>query len=232
VVKKIMIACPVRNRAWILPRYLKSISDLEYPSEYLCYCFVINDCIDSTPNLLADFARERPGQVKIIVQNLGRRQSKSHLRGYYHFAHLAQLRNILLLAFQKSDCDYLFSVDSDILLPPLALNTLLEDDCAIISALVCNGHELGDPSIHNILKHDGQGGWIAIRDFPRNRVFEVDCTGAAYLLKREVIDKYGVRYSATYGAEDIGFCQDAASKGLKIFCDGRVECEHHMRENH
>ena len=76
MVKKIMIGCPVRNRAWILPRYLKSISDLEYPSEYLCYCFVINDCIDSTPNLLADFARERPGQVKIIVQNLGRRQSK------------------------------------------------------------------------------------------------------------------------------------------------------------
>ena len=232
MVKKIMIGCPVRNRAWILPRYLKSISRLEYPSEYLRYCFIINDCIDSTPNLLADFARQQPSQVNVLIQNLESLQSRSHLRGYYRFTHLAKLRNFLLTAFLESDCDYLFSVDSDILLPPYALNRLLEDDCMIISALVCNGHELGDPGIYNILRHDRDGTWRHILNFPRDRVFEVDCTGAAYLLKREVIGRYGIRYSAAYGAEDIGFCQDAAYKGLKIFCDGRVEGEHHMRENH
>jgi len=231
VAENIMIGCPVRNRAWILPRYLKCLSNLDFPSESLRYCFIVNDCIDKTPNLLADFAREKPGQVKIIEQNQGRYQSKSHMRGYYLVTHLARLRNILLAAFLESDCGYLFSVDSDILLPPHALNYLLKADCKIISALVCNGHEMGDPGIYNILKHESDGTWRYIRDFPRNRVFEVDCSGACYLLKREVIDRYGIRYSAAYGSEDIGFCQDAAAKGLKIFCDSGVEGEHHMREN-
>lgn len=231
MVKKVMIGCPVRNRAWILPRYLKSISNLEYPGEYLSYCFIVNDCIDSTPDLLADFARERPGQVKIIVHNMGRLKSRSHLRGYYHFAHLAWLRNILLSAFLQSDCEYLFSIDSDILLPPYALNRLLKDECEIISALVCNGHETRDPGIYNILRHNKDGTWRHIREFSREGVFEVECTGAVYLLKRNVIDGYGIRYSAAYGAEDIGFCMNALSKGIKIFCDGRVEGEHYMQEN-
>jgi len=228
--RNIMIGCPVRNRGWILPRYLECLSNQDYPSELLRYCFIVNDCIDTTPNLLADFARDKPGQVKIIEQNQGSYQSKSHMRGYYLFTHLASLRNILLTAFLESDCEYLFSVDSDILLPPYALNYLLEDDFRIISALVCNGHEMGDLGIYNILKHESDGTWRYIRDFPRNRVFEVDCSGAVFLLKREVIERYGIRYSAAYGSEDIGFCIAAAAKGLKIFCDGRVEGEHYMRE--
>lgn len=229
--KKVMIGCPMRNRAWILPRYLESLTSLEYPSKYLNYCFIVNDCIDSTLSLLDTFANEHPNQVKILVHDLGERQSRSHLRGYYNFAHLAQLRNSLLSAFLKSDCDFLFSVDSDIVMPLISLKQLLADDCAIVSALVCTGHELGYTDIYNILRHTEEGRWIHIRDIPRDRIFEVDCTGAAYLLKREVIERYGIRYSAAYGAEDIGFCRNAALKGLKIFCDGRVEGKHHMWEN-
>ena len=229
--KKIMIGCPIRNRAWILPSYLESLTSLEYPSKYLNYCFIVNDCTDSTLSLLDTFAAQHPNQVDIIVHDLGQRKSRSHLRGYYCFTHLAQLRNTLLSAFLKSNCDCLFSVDSDIIMPPISLQQLLADDCEIVSALVCNGHELGNTGIYNILRHTEEGRWIHMRDIPRDRIFEVDCTGAAYLLKREVIEMYGVRYSAAYGAEDIGFCRDAALKGLKIFCDGRVEGEHHMREN-
>lgn len=226
-----MIGCPIRNRAWILPEYLKSLTSLDYPAACLRYCFIVNDCIDSTLNILRNFSHEHPHQVEIVIQDWGIRQTKSHLRGYYCLNHLARLRNQLLEMFLASDCHYLFSVDSDIIMPASSLKQLLADECEIVSALVCNGHEIGNAGIYNILKRTSENHWVHILDFPRDRVFEVDCTGAAYLLTRNVIENYGIRYSAFQGAEDIGFCREAALQGLKIFCDGRVEGEHRMSES-
>jgi len=67
-----------------------------------------------------------------------------------------------------------------------------------------------------------------VHQFPRHTIFEVDCTGAAVLIRRKVIENYGVRYSAAFGPEDIGFCLAAAGEGIKIYCDGRIEFDHVM----
>jgi len=223
---KVMIGCPVRNRAWILPRYLESLERIEYPRSNIEYCFVINDCIDRTPCILEEFAARHGHQVKLIYHDM--KSNRSHIRGQYNFHDLAGLRNILLAAFIASDCQYLFSLDSDILVPPHALVQLIAADCDIIAALVCNGHELGDDKIYNLLTYTESGSLIHLKDFPRDQVFRVDCTGAAYLIKRHVIETLKVRYSAKFGAEDIGFCQAARKQGLAIHCDGRIECTHIM----
>lgn len=223
-----MIGCPVRNRAWILPRYLECLQNLTYPRHNLKYCFIINDCSDRTPEILEQFAWEQPVAVKLITVDLG--SKSSHVRGFYSFGHLAYLRNLLLEEFLKTDCDYLFSLDSDILVEPHTLIRLLEDDCDIVSVLVCNGHEVGDKTVYNILNWDEQGNLVYVRDFPRDRLFRVDCTGAAYLIKRRVVETFGVRYSAYMGAEDIGFCQTASRQGIEIYCDGRIEAVHIMKE--
>jgi glycosyltransferase involved in cell wall biosynthesis len=222
-----MIGCPVRNRGWILPRYLQCLDNLIYPREYIRFGFIINNCTDETPAILERYAALHPGQVDLVYSRLS--SGGLHHRGSYNFKNLAALRNQLIALFLESDGDYLFSLDSDILIPPHSLQQLVDDDCDIVSMLVCNGHEVGDSGIFNILDHK-PGSWIHRRDFPRDRVFPVDCTGAAYLIKRMVLKEHGVRYSARWGAEDIGFCQDALSKGLKIYCDGRLEGEHVMQE--
>lgn len=224
--KKVMIGCPVRNRAWILPRYLDSLQKLQYPEEYIEYCFIINDSTDETLQILTRFAQEQSSRVRLVTVNLG--PARGHLRGEYSFSRLACLRNRLLDEFLRSSCDYLFSLDSDILVSPFALTCLLEARCEIISALVCNGHEVGDSNLFNILRWNEQGQLLHLKEFPRNRIFPVDCTGAAYLISRRVIESCGVRYSAQWGAEDIGFCQGAREKGIKIYCDSRIECEHVM----
>ncbi|MEN6461046.1 MAG: hypothetical protein ABFC94_06740 [Syntrophomonas sp.] len=227
MVNKIMIGCPVRNRAWILPEYLKYLENLDYPAQYIQFCFVINNCTDATPEILTEFANRHPGQVTLINKN--RELITGHKRGNYDLGRLAELRNILLTSFLQSGCEYLFSVDSDILIPAQVLTQLIEDDCDIVSALVCNGYEVNDIGLYNILNYR-EGCWEHIRGFPRDRVFKVDCTGAVCLIKRNVIEKHGVRYSAAYGAEDIGFCVHANAKGLGIWCDGRIECQHVMNE--
>jgi len=225
-VYKIMIGCPVRNRGWILPRYLKCLENLDYPENLKRYAFVINNCSDDTEHILEAFAQKHPGRVELIYENVP--GSRGHRRGSYSLKALAHLRNLLLQTFLISDCDYLLSVDSDILMPPSSLRQLLADDLHIVSALVCNGHQIGDENIYNVLMREKEN-YQHILNFPRHRVFPVDCTGAAYLIKREVIEK-GARYSAECGAEDIGFCQMAFQLGYKIYCDGRIEGEHVMAE--
>lgn len=224
---KVIIGCPVRNRAWILPCYLGCLEKLNKEGLEVNFCFIINDCTDASPQILAKFAQKEPGRVSIITKD--HRVPGGFRRGEYNFNRLAELRNMLLQAFLHSDGDYLFSLDSDILVPENALNQLLHDNCDVVSALVCNGHELNDPGIYNILRQNANGSYIHIRDFPRDQVFPVDCTGAACLIKRAVIEA-GVCYSGLGGGEDIAFCEMVLARGFNIYCDGRVECQHYMQE--
>lgn len=220
---QVMIGCPVRNRAWILPLYLQHLTALSYPSDQVEYCFVINDSQDETELILQEFARLFP--VRLLYDNSSR--PGGWQRGFYQFSRLAQLRNRLLDAFLQSDCHYLFSVDSDILVPPHALQQLLQAGKDMVSALVCNGAEIGDDQFYNIFNWENDR-LLPIRNFPRNQVFPVDCTGAACLIKRRVIEA-GVRYNSSWGPEDIGFCREVKKHGFAIFCHGSIECVHVMK---
>lgn len=223
---RVMIGCPVRDRAWILPRYLRCLLNLAYPQTQLEYAFIINNCLDNTPDVLEDFAQKQTSPVRLVYDNSQTRSGCT--RGYYSFSRLAELRNQLLAQLLDSECDYLFSLDSDILVSPSTLSSLLENQCDIVSALVYNGLINGRQPVYNILERIGADQFVHITNFCRNALLRVDCTGAAYLIRRKVIAGHGVRYSSRYGAEDIGFCMDAHRKGLKIFCDTRLECCHVM----
>lgn len=217
-----MIGCPVRNRAWILPQYLQYLATLIYPPEQIEYCFVINDSQDETEAILQEFARRFP--VRLLYDNSSR--PGGWQRGFYQFSRLAELRNRLLNEFLQSDCEYLFSVDSDILVPPNCLQQLLQADKDVVAALVCNGAEIGDDQFYNVFTLTDDH-LQPIRNFPRDRLFPVDCTGAAYLIKRRVIGA-GVRYNSSWGPEDIGFCRQVKEYGFSIYCHGAIECVHVM----
>lgn len=225
----VMVGCPVRNRAWILPYYLEALEKLDYPQELIVYGFIVNNSVDDTEKILRDFSDRHPGQVKIHVHNFA--SPGRHQRGYYSLSNLAVLRNLFIDLFLASSSQYLFSVDSDIIVPPHSLRYLLNDECDVTAALVCNGHQIGDQGVFNILNQNNKGNYIHIRNFPSNRIFPVDCTGAAYLIKRTVLVGTEIRYSADRGSEDIAFCEKVRNHGLEIVCDPRVICEHIMEEN-
>lgn len=226
--KTIMIGCPVRNRGWILPDYLQCLQEIDYPKDKMRFCFIVNDSVDDTEAILAKFCQRSPSLVEII--NTTQSNAGGHLRGEYRLARLAELRNMLLERLYQSGCDYLLSVDSDILVPPDIINKLLSRNCLIISALVCNGHHINDETIYNVMKKHPSGHYRHMKDFPRDNIFRTDVTGAAYLIHRDVVAEYKVYYSAEKGAEDIGFCEEAQACNIPIFCDGTIECQHIMNE--
>jgi len=134
---KVMIGCPVRNRAWILPAYLDCLKKLVWPDRLIEYCFIINDCIDQTADILEQFAKGQTAPVRLVSADS--QKKFAYARGEYSFSHLADLRNMLLREFLHSECEFLFSLDSDILAPPHSLTQLIAGGYAIISCLVCNG---------------------------------------------------------------------------------------------
>jgi len=202
---KVMVGAPVRNRAWVLPRFIEAIKKQDIPFET---CFIVNDCVDNTKELL-----DQAG-FTTVLHNLN--SNHGHVRGEYSLRNLALLRNVLLDKFLESDCNYLFSIDTDVIIPEGSIRKLVEADKDIISMLIRNHPTF---MAHNILINNEH-----LPQIPEG-IISIDVTGAVYLIKRHVIEQ-GVRYDYSPLGEDIPFCEEAKRKGFGIYCDTRLKPIH------
>jgi len=225
---RILIGAPVRNRAWVLPYYLAALERLDYPKELLTFCFILNDSTDNSRELLFEFAKNHSTTIiernQCAPEDREDRQERDRIYGP-----LAEVRNLLLSIAANLEIDYLFSVDSDIIVPPDILTRLLAHRKDIVAALIYNdyhfnAHENYPNRFPNIMIR--REGLQSYRDYPLNSLFEVDVTGAVYLLSRKVIRK--VRYGYHPQGEDIYFCQEAKERGFSLWCDSSIFCQHIM----
>jgi len=225
----IVIGGPVRNRAWN-PEYLKALRDLDYPDK--AFLFLENDSTDATLSILRQFASE--WGARVVSESF---PGPGHHRGEYNtdsYARLAAVRNRFVELFLESDAEYLFSVDSDVIVPPDILTRLLaiaeRDEKVIVGAAICNvaGCQLDGRVAGNfMIKKADQ--IIHPPKYPLAGVIDVDVIGACYLIPRQVFEN-GVRYGAHMQGEDIAFCLVASDKGyrMKVLLDSN--CEHRMEE--
>lgn len=237
----VTIAAPIRNRAWILNQYLDYILKLDYPKSKINIHFVLNDSHDESRRILLNFKKNNKSEYNNInIDTLNRHVPEdarvSFVRNQYIYQHLSILRNHIL---SKVSTDYLFSVDSDILVSPDILKKLLSHKKDIVSGLIYNGY-IAEPSrpyrYTNILKYDSGGILRHIANyktknavkFTQPELIEVDVTGAVYLMTNKVCKS--VRYGYHRQGEDIHFCNMAKENGFKIYSDLSAYCIHMMRE--
>ena len=224
---RITIACPVRNRAWILPRYLDALDALEYPKDRLQFHFVVNDCTDNSLELLMRWMDGRRGHVDII--DIGARPSDTRgaLRTGERIAIyplLAKLRNHILDTAMEDGAHYLFSVDSDILVDPDTLLRLLSAGRDVAAGIVKNG----PGHCYNFLQFSPETDqYVRTNTAPSSGIFEVGLTGACCLYSRAAM--HASRF-APYGAggEDEGMARGLRSAGITQWVDGGAHCEHIM----
>lgn len=239
---EVTIGCPVRNRAWILPFYLKYLTELDYPKEKIRFAFLLNDSSDGSGDILLNFKKDHMHEylsIDLYECNLGTKPDfRGNIKEREHiFKALAEVRNELL---EHITSPYFFSVDSDILVPRHALRTLIEDNKKIVAGVIWNDYvarpEATYPNVRSNLlirvKDDKPGNLDRIThylNYPLNSLFEVYLTGAVYLLDRDAYTKCRYGFSA-YG-EDYQFCEDAHKNGFEIWADSRVFCSHVMVVN-
>lgn len=224
-----MVGCPLQNRAWILPSFLNSLQKLEYPKNDIHLAFLDDGSTDNSYNLLQQFKSIfEPIYYKIDIwrKTSEYQDTREKQRDYQHFA---DTRNTWLS--MRNEDDYLiFSVDSDILVPPTILSQLIKDQyntrANIVSALIYNGFE-----VYNLATKSKMGHYIHL--FPKtNSIFNVDVTGACMLITRETLDA-GCSFNFHRQGEDVAFCEsvyDRFGEGT-IFCDTSIQPQHIMEKN-
>ena len=226
----ITIGCPVRDREQYLPYYLDCIKKQDYPLNKITLLFVENDSQDSTFSILNKFKSENSSlfhRINIYKYDLNVPQDsryKSHRRQVLYHS-LAKLRNYWLSHVRT---DYAISCDSDIMMPPHIVSTLVSHRLDYVAGLVCNGY-LSDSKqptrITNIFKKGVFGG-IQITDYPENSLIKVDYSGAIMCLSKKAC-KLG-KFAYFPQGEDGAFCDSLRNQGIKLYCDTSCKCTHVM----
>lgn len=223
---RVLIAAPVRNRAWCLPKYLHCLSTIQYPKDKLQFFFLVNDSTDESLQILEGFQRVVQGTYggcKIEVMDLGTPEDKrtGAVRAKVYHS-LAILRNRILQEFSESSCEYLFSVDSDIYVRPPILGRLLSHQKVMVAAQISNLRNRMCPNA--LLKVGSQGlkrFQAPVGEDPK--IHEVYVTGAVSLMSREVL---GSQYAWHSHGEDFPFCNSLWERGLKVYLDTALLAEH------
>lgn len=230
----IIIGCPVQNRDWILPYYLDHIYKLDYDKKEIILVFLVNDSLDNTLNILLDFQRKHESEYNGIIINNAiyglKPDDRNKGRNSQSFHQFTVVRNRWIEIIKGINADWVFSIDSDILVPSNSLKKLISNNKDICSMLVNNSlHRMGfGKDCFNIMKLGGlsKDKYAHIMEFELNSLFQVDVTGAAYLIRKNVFNNTTYQYHNQ--GEDIGFCRNARMNGYEIWCDSSLYANHIM----
>ena len=254
--KRILIAFPCRDRAWVLPHFLKHLVNINYDKKLIDIYCIINNSSDSSHEIMKEFKDKYNNDynsIQIEVQNNSQYSIKDTRRTDVRdkiYNWLADLRNMIVKRCVKLDCDYLFSVDTDILVSSDILERLIKHDKDYIASLIYNGYlytprsaDEGYDSIlnaykyPNILKQNINGGYDHIVNYrvknpnlcDKGYLIEVDFTGAVFLVSKDVCKV--ARFGWDKQGEDEMFCRSARENGFKLYCDLSLYSQHMMSED-
>lgn len=153
----------------------------------------------------------------------------------YSGVNISSARNANIREFlDHHDAEWLWMLDSDMVVPPNALDQLLavaDPDSAPIVGGLCFGATDGQlwPTMYHLAKGSDGPHWVRYVKFPINSLVKVPGTGAACLLvHRSALERIEAKFAGPYTwfqessmsgepmGEDLTFCLQAGTVGLPI----------------
>jgi glycosyltransferase involved in cell wall biosynthesis len=222
---KIVIGCPVKDRAWVIPDWLRAIQDQEVDAEVEILC-VASPSSDGTEQLILDGG----GKLIMMKEHHYRRTKKDidgHIWNMEMYEFMSSIRNGLKnRAFSDFEADYFFSLDSDVILPKDGLAALLDyaqEHKGVIAPAV---NMVARGAAWNVMSWVDSGRpSMAHRPIQEPQAGRADVIMAAMLIPREA---KSVRWEAHRQGEDIGYCIDAARNRVKLWWVPTVRTSHFM----
>ena len=218
---RVLLAAPLRQDARIFREYQAALDRLILPEGVtLDRFYVVNDCAEIIPEI-------RGEHIVMDTGDVYRKVKDDHIWTPANLDKMPALRNACIQRVLDGGYDYLFSVDTDVILQPETLAQLLEADKDIVSEIFwtngwCNAWMCDQASgMPDTWKTPG--------------LYRCGMTGACTLIKREVFER-GVNYSpipnivkALWG-EDRWFCIRAAVLGAEMWVDTHYPATHLFTE--
>ena len=221
--KKILITAPLRQDADVFMEYQDGLDRLEVPEgcEVSRY-FAVNDCDEVIPLIRdAEYNVTKTGDTY-------EKTSNDHLWTPDLMWKMGELRNRTIRKMLEGGFDYWLSIDTDIVVDPRTLRTLIDADKDIVSEIFWTQAPNGRYWCNAWMTDQSAG---MAEEWRRPGLYRCGMTGALTLVKRKVFEA-GVDYSripnikTALRGEDRHFCVRAACAGFEMWIDSHCPANH------
>lgn len=252
---RVLLGSPIRQKPEILSEFLLGVQKLNSSGLLkIDYCFIDDNIEEEATWLLRDFAEknEITTLLKANVQDKKRYQCDETTHHWEEeiIWKVAQFKNSLIEKALREDYDYLFLVDSDLVLHPKTLEYLVSLGKDIVSEIFWTKWEPDFPELPQVwifdqynLYESSRGESITqeeilkrvqtfIQQLKEPGVYRVGGLGACTLISEKALAA-GVNYKEIYNlgliGEDRHFCIRAAALGFELFVDTHYPAYHIYR---
>lgn len=251
---KVLIGSPICQDPKILEEFLLSIKELDKEGIQVDYCF-IDDNSDATSKIILNRFKNENNNVTILF---GCDNTQYTCDEYTHrwnqclVDKITEFKNNIIKFALERDYDYLFFVDSDIILNPKTLKRLVSLDKEIIADIFWTKWNPQADELPQVWMKDA----YTLYDFTANSgmtdmeasqktkefidmlrkpgTYKVGGLGACTLISKEALKK-GVNfdpvYNVSFWGEDRHFCIRAAVLGIQLYVDTYYPAYHVYRQS-
>ncbi len=250
---RVLIGSPIRQNPEILALFLESLERLEQAQVSLSYFFIDDNEEPESSRLLSQFgsARERVVIRRSDGQPPYIRNEITHYWNEELIWKVADYKNTIIRHAREHDYDYLFLVDSDLLLYPGTLERLAHTGKDIVSTIFWTRWQPEAMPQPQVWLWDEYSQWEQARGEKLDEgerlqrfqkfiskmmepgLYEVGGLGACTLISRRAL-ALGVSFdpisNLSFWGEDRHFCIRAAALGIPLFVDTHAPAFHIYRE--
>lgn len=251
----VLIGSPIRQKPAILNEFLLSLEQVEVGHVRCSYCFFDENDMAESKKLLRKFSEIK--KVEIIDEEKDLTESYVCDQTTHHWKEkniwrVADIKNQILNRAREGDFDYLFLIDSDLIIHPQTLSRLIQCDKEIVSNIFWTSwqpHLIPLPQVwvsdqytlfeKAPLEQLSEKELLCRQNAFLNRLkrpgtYEVGGLGACTLISRSALNKqisFQKIPNLSFWGEDRHFCVRAASMGCQLFVDTHYPSFHIYRES-
>lgn len=236
---RILIGSPVHQKTTILKEFLLSLKKLESDNLSVDYYFIDDNESPESSKLLLEFSKKYPQNTiyeKIAIRHHYECTETTHYWNDELVWKVAGFRNKIILKAKQDNYDYLFLLDSDLVLHPKTLKRLITSQKDIISNIFwTKWFPEGNPA-PQVVKYNqsNEESKIFTNNLKIPGIYQVDFLGACTLISKNAITA-GVNYDRLEGitdpGEDVHFCRRAINAGFLLYVDTHYPAFHIYRES-
>lgn len=256
-VKKVLIGGPICQKPNILKEFLNSLKHLNQKTISIDYFFIDDNKIEESSALLQNFMNEVSANKCRIIKNRVNSgdyvcNESTHCWNEDLVWKVANFKDLIIKKTIEDNYDYLFLIDSDILLNPNTIQHLVQTKKDIISEVFWTKWSADAQPLPQVWLYDTYTQYEIgiyenisneeiykrrnkfLDDMRKPGVYEVGGLGACTLLSKKAL-LAGVSFkrvkNITFWGEDRHFCVRATALGLKLFVDTHYPAYHIYRES-
>ncbi len=144
---------------------------------------------------------------------------------------LVKCRNFLRDKVLNEGYDYLFTVDSDVILPPDSLQKLVNHNKKVICGLYYSRFKINNQmmTLPVLWKPEGERvKFFLPSEVEGNKLIKIRATGSGcMLIHKKVLSQFQFRWEKDILAfDDVFFCEDLYKNNVDLYCDTSIKCFH------